>query len=312
MDPTDPTSNAAGGPSQADRDAAQAARGRARADDRFNRQLERQAEPEPRRAQRRNALEPNPGLRAQLFAEAAAGQALPAGRAAAAPAAADTIADVLVSVRNRNVGSVYFPHGRVRTTHHAGPGLGVFPAGTILRFNINNTAAMQAFVAARPEALNQALALRDRSQPRDVQRAAVLNEFLNERDAWLGEILSDPTTVPAWADAVTGPESVGHVDDVPQDSPRVLFEIYDNGPETRPTTHISRGEAARMPMAQSTVAAITEALRLIEHVRDPDRRNTAFYDYVGSHAPDFALMIRRPDAPNPPGAPQGDEHPPAQ
>lgn len=314
MDPTDPTSNAPGGPPQANRDAAQATTARARADARFNRQLEQEAQPLPRRsARRRNALQPNPGLQVQLFAEAAAGLTLPQGRGPTAPLpAADNILDVLVSVRNRNVGSVYFPDGRVRTTHHAGPGLGLFPPGTILRFNINHTEAMQAFQAARPEALNQAWALRDRSQTPEVQREAVQNEFLDERNAWLGEILSNPETVPAWAEAVTGPDSVSHVDDVPRDSQRVLFEIYDRGPERAPTTHISRGQAARMAMPQSTVAAITEALRLIEHIRDPDRRNEVFYDYVDSHAPDFALMIRRPEAPDPPGAPQGGDQRPAQ
>ncbi len=314
MDPTDPTSNAPGGPPPANANDARAARAQARADDRFNRQLEQEAQQLPRRsARRRNALQPNPGLQAQLFAEAAAGRTLAQARgAAAAPPAADTVSDVLVSVRNRHVGSVYFPNGRLRTTHHAGPGLGLFPPGTILRFNINYNEAMQAFRAARPEALNQALDLRDRSQPPEAQRQAVQTEFLNQQDAWIGEILSNPETVPTWAEAVTGPDSVSHIDDVPPDSQRVLFEIYDRGPERAPTTHISRGQAARMAMPQSTVTAITEALRSIEHMTDPVRRNAAFYDYIGSHAPDFANMIRRPDAPNPPGAPPRDDQPPTQ
>jgi hypothetical protein len=308
MEPTDRATNPAGGPSQADRDAAQAAQARRRADGRFNRQLEQQEDHQQRRIPRRNALEPNPGLRTQLFAEAAERQTIPPARAAAAPDVADSVSDVLVSVHNRNIGSVYFPHGRVRTTHHAGPGMSVLPPGTILRFNINHAEAMQAFRDARPEALNQALTWRDRTQPPEVQRLAVENEYLDERDAWLGELLSNPETLPTWAQAVTGPESVGHVDDVPQNSDRVLFEVYDRGPERGLGTHISRGEAARMPMAQSTVTAISEAVRLTEHIQDPVRRNEAFYDYLGSHAPDFAMMIRRPDPPNPPNPPrEGDQ-----
>jgi hypothetical protein len=209
--------------------------------------------------------------------------------------------DVLVSVRNRSVGSVYLPYGRVRTTHFAGPGVSVHPPTSILRFNIDMPGASAAFQRARPDALNEVTAARDRSLPPDQQRMAVADAFLDLRDAWVAGVLTAAAEMPDWAQSVTGPESVGHMDDVQPGSGRVLFEVYDLGPGRAPRTHVSRGEMARMPISQQTLAAIGRAIELIEDVHDPVRRNEIFYDYLGSHAPDFAEVIRRPERPG--GAP---------
>ncbi len=289
MDPTDPTSNRTSPPSPGHATTQGDAR-QVHEANRFRRHLEADPAGQQRsvRQRRRNALLPNPGGPADIFAEAGARTTV------RHVATAQETQDVLVSVRDRKVGSVYLPFGRVRTTHFAGPGASVMPPDSILRFNIDHRAALDAFRQARPDALDRATEMRDRSLPPDRQRMAVADAFLDMRDAWIAEILSAADTPPAWASRVTGPESVDHIDDLDPGSDRVMFEILDQGPGQAPRTHVSRGEMARMPMSAQTLMAIGRALDLIENVRDPVRRNEIFYDYIGSHAPDLADVIRRP------------------
>ena len=73
-----------------------------------------------------------------------------------------------------------------------------------------------------------------------------------------------------------------------------MFEIYADANGDIDTTHVSRGEGARMPLGASTLNAIEAGLRAIEGVTDPNLRNQLLYATLQDHAPDFANQVRTP------------------
>ena len=291
MDPNDPTYNV----SQRRAQAAGAAN-RNDGDARMDRNLRRQLDAEPDqpvrnvRARRRGALLANPGG-PNIFAEAAL---LPVPRPVTTNRAAGPVSNVLVSVSDNLIGSVYLPGGRVRTTHYAGPAVSQGDPASILRFNIDRNAAIAAFRDANPAIVGQITAVNDQNLSREQRIARARDAYVDSWLAWMAEELRNDREHPDWAHPVTGPESVASIADARSDSGRVLFEVFDRGPDQSPGTHISRGEMVWMPMEQQTLDAIFAAIEQLDPGASPEQQNERFYNYLGSNAPDFARRIRRP------------------
>lgn len=244
---------------------------------------------------RRDAMAPPHAFQQGVFAEAAA--ALPVPRERAAPAAAAPAqqnVDLIASISDNRIGSVYFPEGRMRTTHYAGPEISGSPPAGILRFNINVNQSWEQFHRAQPNFMDWAAINVDPDLPAE-QRAYQLSEHvLDMREEWMAHTLRQSDPLPAWAQPVTTPDSVEPAEAINPEDGRVLFEIYTPAPGGEVSWHTSRGVAARISLPQPTISALTEAFRQIEGVTDVNERNSRFYDYLSIHAPDFARMIRRP------------------
>ncbi len=246
------------------------------------------------RARRRNAILPNPGGPDNAFAAAAAMRRPGPASSTAQASAAPRMVDVMVSVTENMIGSIYLASGRVRTTHFAGPGAMMRDTNRIQRFNIDVAMANAAFQAAQPGVLAEVMASVDRSLPQREQRLQFEEGMFDRRDAWLAEVLQNNDEMPDWAQRISDPSSLPDID-APRSRPeRRLFEVLDRSHGGPPSTHISRGEMVRMTIPRHTLTVIGDALAQIEHVRDPVRRNEIFFDYLGTHAPDLADRIRRP------------------
>lgn len=244
---------------------------------------------------RRNALAPTSAFQQGVFAEAAAALPMPPGRAAPAVAAPPPPnVDLVASISDNRIGSVYFDEGRMRTTHFAGPQISGSPPAGILRFNINVNQSWEHFMQARPDIMDWAAVAVDPDLPADMREVALSEYVLDSREFWMAQTLRRNAPLPEWAQPVTTPDSVEPASDISPDDGRVLFEIYQAAPGEAVRWHTSRGVAARISLPPQTIAALNEAFSLIDGVTDVAERNRLFYDYLGTHAPDFARMIRRP------------------
>ncbi len=260
---------------------------------RFRRQLDLTGDDATRNVRRRtSALAHNAGTQTQLFAEAAGLQSRASRTPASIHPPSSELKDVLVSIRDGFVGSVYFPFGRVRTTHKMGPTLKTNMTATSMRFNIKEAQSLAAFKSAVPDFEEQTLArmeryFRERGTIKSYDRA-----LLGLHQKWMTEILQQPGPVPEWAQAVTGPDSVGRAEDARLDNDTVLFEIIGGRADGRNEVHLSRGMAARLPMTEETIVAIRAAVDLAERAGPPAERNRVFYNHLRENAPEFARMIR--------------------
>lgn len=179
------------------------------------------------------------------------------------------------------IGSIYFPDGRIRTTHKEGPTREDHAQQVTLQFNVNDDEAVKEFRAKYPH----------------LQRE---KKFWDYYDQWLATVrLKDCTAanLPAWAQLVSQPEDAHQPAQGPVPKGQTLFEIFKNINGQVETWHPSRGVAAQFDTDKQTLSVLEAALRHLDDqgLKDAKARNRAFYDFVIRRLPGAAAWMRRPE-----------------
>lgn len=179
------------------------------------------------------------------------------------------------------IGSIYFPDGRIRTTHAQGPTREDHAQQVTLQFNVNDDEAVKEFRAQYPHLQQH-------------------KNFWDYYDQWLATIrLKDCTAanLPAWAQLVSKPEDAHQPSQGPVPQGQSLFEIFKNINGQVENWHPSRGMAAQFDTDQQTVSVLEAALRHLadKGIQDAKARNRAFYDFVIRRLPGAASWMRRPE-----------------
>ncbi|TVQ38043.1 MAG: hypothetical protein EA356_03410 [Geminicoccaceae bacterium] len=175
------------------------------------------------------------------------------------------------------IGSVYFPEGRIRTTHAAGPAKEGHSHHITLQFNLDEPAAIAVFeknVLKRPIGSETDWSLFDRWLVRSLEGAK-------------------PAQLPTWATLVEGPETAH--EGRPPDELK-LFEIFKKVGGAIAGWHPSRGAATKFLTDKQTIAVLEAAIAHLESngIEDPKARNVAFYDFVVGRLPRLAEVLRQP------------------
>ncbi len=244
---------------------------------------------------RRNALALGTDPQQDVFG--AANASLRQRRSARLASQAGAPVALVASVREGALGSIYFDNHRIRTTHFAGPGRSTEPTTPTLRFNIDQSRATDEFLNTQGRRFMEALVeLED--VPENAQFETFLtHRMLDARDRWMAQQLQDRSAnndIPDWAAPVTGPENLPEATDPNLPPGQVLFEVMPRGGDTPPEHHISRGMATQITLSQAEIDALHGALEETRGQHDVNRRNERFFDYLGSHAPRLAEIVRRP------------------
>jgi hypothetical protein len=206
---------------------------------------------------------------------------------------------LIASVADGKIGSVYFDDGRIRTTHRSGPEESGGRAVT-LQFNIDQSAARQAFNTANPGIkgrIERELATRE-APGSDAFDKAVSKRYWREFRRWTAHTLdgTDPDALPAWAQAVEGPGTAHDRSTGAAPKNIRLFEIFKDINGRVEGWHPSRGVAARFETNKQVVSVLRAAIQHLEqnNVTGARERNEAFYDFIAHRLPDFVADIRRP------------------
>ena len=202
--------------------------------------------------------------------------------------------NVLVSVRNGAIGSVYTASGRIRMVHEDGPKSATFRPENVQRFNIDYQSALDDFFFKVEDNFTRADARVDPDLEGSERAAAFKNAYLTIHDLWMADMLCQGGQTPDWAQRVTGPEGLSHVDNLEPTAEKFLFEVYTFDDGSLNHSHISRGEAAYLPLDRETRTAIRDALSLTRGLVSPADKNQVFFDHLVAHAPDFAQRLAKP------------------
>jgi hypothetical protein len=183
------------------------------------------------------------------------------------------------------VGSVYFPTGRIRTVHSAGPEAERDGGRRQQQFNIDEDAARAEFDrlggGAQMPFTNQAEA----------------DRYWGAHDRWIAGKLAAGMRGrwPRWATFIALPEAA------PTDpsATEKLFEVFYNINGRVEGWHPSRGTLVRFDTNKQVISVLESAIKYIDDrgIEDPDERNKMFYLYIRQRLPNMEqdLNIRRPD-----------------
>jgi hypothetical protein len=204
---------------------------------------------------------------------------------------AGELVNVMVSVSENMIGSIYLSDGRLRTTHQKGPATRAFGEEHLQRFNIDLALAHSAFLRESPiaRAVDRAL-LED---PHSESRKEMQSSIHNLRKAWFVEKLQSGLWLPTWAQQVLTPEDLPEIGAQIPNPHRRCVEIISLGPHFAQAIHISRGELVRMTLPAETLTAIGNAVSLAEEEPDVSRRNQIFLDHLEENASLVANWFRR-------------------
>lgn len=192
---------------------------------------------------------------------------------------------MIASMTGGKIGSIYFPGGRVRTTHAGGPAVEEHVQSRTLQFNIDPAACWAAFVAASPWIV--------RINPDNEEHMeTVRRRFKRFKVRALKGVA--PDQLPNWATRVKSPD-----DALPEgtdtDAAGVkLFEIMLRENGTVESTHPSRGAAAQITITRADLMKLKAVAKSLEGIPDPVAQNGAFYRYVTMKLPHLAGLIRKP------------------
>lgn len=192
---------------------------------------------------------------------------------------------MIASMTEGKIGSIYFPGGRVRTTHAGGPAVEEHAQSRTLQFNIDPTACWAAFVAASPWIARV-------NPDNEEHMETVRRRFKRFKvHALTG---AAPDQLPNWATRVKLPD-----DALPEgtdtDAAGVkLFEIMLRENGTVRSTHPSRGAAAQISITRADLMKLKAVAKSLEGIPDPVAQNGAFYRYVTMKLPHLAGLIRKP------------------
>lgn len=193
---------------------------------------------------------------------------------------------MIASMVDGKIGSVYFPGGRVRTTHAGGPAVQEHAQARTLQFNIDPTACWQAFVAASPW-------LADMDPDNDVHMEAVRRRF--KRFKVFSLTGAAPGQLPNWASSINSPDDALPVGTDTANTTVKLFEIMLRENGTVGSTHPSRGAAVQVRITRADLMKLKAVAKTLEGIPDPQAQNDAFYRYVTMKMPHLAGLIRSPD-----------------
>lgn len=193
---------------------------------------------------------------------------------------------MMASMTDGKIGSVYFPGGRVRTTHAAGPEVDEHAQSRTLQFNIDPVACWQAFVAVSPW-----LAQVNANNPQHVQ--VVEQRFLDFKILTLKN--AAPNQPPAWATQIKVPgDALPANTDTTGGTNVKLFEIMLDEHGDVDSIHPSRGAAVQVRLTRSDLVKLRKAAEMVEDVPDPFLRNSMFHNYVVKNLPHLKDLIRSP------------------
>lgn len=178
------------------------------------------------------------------------------------------------------IGSIYFPGGRIRTTHQEGPVRESHAHQVTLQFNVNDAEAQKEFEQAFPQLVGT-------------------SSYWNAYDEWLATIrLKDCTAanLPAWAKLVDQPDAAHDLLQGPVPQDQTLFEIFKNINGQVESWHPSRGMATKFETDKQTLSVLDAALQHLgtKGLTDPKERNLAFYTFVLERLPRAAAWLRAP------------------
>jgi len=261
----------------------------------------------PRPQQRRRGainLTNEAGRNAFVDANLRVGDSMRTRRRASLDTSQNQPVQVMASVRDGVIGSIYLDNWRIRTTHYAGPAIEAAPTTGQQRFQIDEAEAFAEYLATHPGEEQRAEMALDHRLTR-AQRRASIQHFLSDNYLqWASNTLraagGDPTQTPNWATQINTPDDAAPFD-TDEAIPRgdTLFEITTEPPAPgRRGYHTSRGAPRSIELTRGDIRTLQEAVNLSRMERSIPRANDVFYNHVGSHAPDLARQLRLPEHAN--------------
>ncbi|MEM9636673.1 MAG: hypothetical protein AAGA94_03445 [Pseudomonadota bacterium] len=206
---------------------------------------------------------------------------------------------MIVSVADNKIGSIYFPGGRIRTTHSEGPTKEKH--GQTLQYNIDYDTALAEFDSKNPDYFTKVKKILDKKYKKDPNvtqdmiKNAAYDYYWTAQDKYIAEKLNvtDPKKLPAWVgDVITSPSDAPDMDKPTTDT---LFEVFRSINGSVESWHPSRGAAKKWVTNKQVVSVLHAAIAHIKDIKGANARNTAFYEFIKSRLPDFVKNIRKPD-----------------
>lgn len=206
---------------------------------------------------------------------------------------------LICSMKDGKIGSIYFPTGRIRTTHGSGPEHKPDKTDrTSQRYNLHLATAQHIFDTQNTDLFPNLYWKTDVKLSKKKREKLAKRAYDRAFKLWLSTaLLATPdNALPNWIERVTGADTAHDPSTgAPADGMK-LFEVFkrvSNGQVA--SWHPSRGVAAKFETNKQVVSVLQAAIKQIDGVTDVNERNTKFYEFILHRVPDFAAQIRRPD-----------------
>ena len=202
-------------------------------------------------------------------------------------------------MKDGKIGSIYFPTGRIRTTHKSGPEHEPDKNDrTIQRYNLKLYIAQGIFDSKNTKLYSKLYKKTDKSLTKKERKKAAKKAYDRAFKRWLSKaLLATPDNkLPSWIQRVTGSDTAhDNQTGAPQDGMK-LFEVFKKVSNGKVAGwHPSRGVATKFETNKQVVSVLEVAIKHIEGVKDVNERNSKFYEFILHRIPDFAKLIRKPD-----------------
>ncbi len=200
------------------------------------------------------------------------------------------LVDVMVSVSDNQIGSIYLSDGRMRTTHLHGPESIRHEEGSVQRFNVDFKRAYEAFLDNDPNARAREKELD--ALPVGAERKKLEKALEQDHKVWVVDALRSGLFPPDWAQPVSTPQDVPEIGTHRTAPDHFLLEVIYRGPFLPPKTHLSRGELVRMTLPADTLRVIGDAVSRSQAEPDSAQRNQVFSTHIAEHADHMAKWFR--------------------
>ena len=220
---------------------------------------------------------------------------------------------LIASVADGKIGSIYFPGGRIRTTHRGGPKKSKH--GETLQYNIDYDAAEAEFKKKNGKLIGKLLKSYQKhykNKPgvtKEMIERAAWGEYFNRQHSYIANKLNaadTPSNMPRFvkfgAKRSKLPEWAKKQIKSPADAPGMaepttdtFFEVFRGINGRVESWHPSRGAAKKWVTNKQVVSVLKAAIKHIRGIKDANARNIAFYDFIYHRIPSFAAEIRKPD-----------------
>lgn len=206
---------------------------------------------------------------------------------------------LICSMKNGKIGSIYFPGGRIRTTHGSGPEKAPDKADrAVQRYNLHLARAQGIFDANNKDLFPNLYWKTDVKLPKKEREKLAGKEYDRAFKRWLSnQLISIPNdSLPNWIVPVTGPDTAHDPENGAPDPVMKLFEVFVRVSDGKVAGwHPSRGVATKFATNKQVISVLEAAVKHIDGVKDVNERNKQFYEFIQKRIPDFAKLIRRPD-----------------
>ncbi|WP_300063617.1 hypothetical protein [uncultured Roseobacter sp.] len=212
---------------------------------------------------------------------------------------------LICSMKNGKIGSIYFPGGRIRTTHGSGPEKAPDKSDrAVQRYNLHLARAQRIFDAANTDLFPNLYWKTDVKLPKEDREKLARKEYDRAFKRWLSnQLISIPNdSLPNWIVPVTGPDTAHDPEDGAPDPVMKLFEVFVRVSDGKVAGwHPSRGVATKFATNKQVISVLEAAVKHIDGVKDVNERNKQFYTFIQKRIPEFAKLIRSPEevAPRP-------------